>query len=90
VPANHLQRVYIDVMARLIDEDPSGKGRRFSLRVEDRDREPVDRAADVNPEARTQFLVFGGRERGGRLLSDRPRFQLSPDNWDKLVVIMDR
>jgi uncharacterized protein (DUF1778 family) len=29
-------------------------------------------------------------EHAVRLLVDRTRFQLSPDDWDKLVVIMDR
>src|SRR4051812_9097686 len=66
------------------------KGRRLSLRVEDRDRELFDRAADANRETLTQFLVAGGRERAERLLADRTRFQLSPEAWDELVAIMDR
>ena len=61
-----------------------------ALRVEDRDRELFDRAADANRETLTQFLVAGGRERAERLLADRTRFQLSPDAWDELVAIMDR
>jgi len=63
---------------------------RLSLRVEDRDRELFDRAADASRETLTQFLVAGGRERAERLLADRTRFQLSPDAWDELVAIMDR
>ena len=66
------------------------KGQRLSLRVEDRDRELFDRAADANRETLTQFLVAGGRERAERLLADRTRFQLAPDAWDELVAIMDR
>lgn len=66
------------------------KARRLSLRVEDRDRELFDRAADANRETLTQFLVAGGRERAERLLADRTRFQLPPDAWDELVAIMDR
>jgi uncharacterized protein (DUF1778 family) len=66
------------------------KGRRLSLRVEERDRELFDRAADANRETLTQFLVAGGRERAERLLADRTRFQLSPDAWEELVAIMDR
>jgi uncharacterized protein (DUF1778 family) len=66
------------------------KGRRLSLRVEDRDRALFDRAADANRETLTQFLVAGGRERAERLLADRTRFQLSPDAWEELVAIMDR
>ncbi len=66
------------------------KGQRLSLRVEDRDRELFDRAADANRETLTQFLVAGGRERAERLLADRTRFQLSPDAWEELVAIMDR
>jgi uncharacterized protein (DUF1778 family) len=66
------------------------KVRRLSLRVEDRDRELFDRAADANRETLTQFLVAGGRERAERLLADRTRFQLAPDDWEKLVAIMDR
>lgn len=66
------------------------KGRRLSLRVEERDRALFDRAADANRETLTQFLVAGGRERAERLLADRTRFQLSPDAWEELVAIMDR
>ncbi len=66
------------------------KGRRLSLRVEDRDRALFDRAADANRETLTQFLVAGGRERAERLLADRTRFQLSPDAWEELVAIIDR
>jgi uncharacterized protein (DUF1778 family) len=66
------------------------KGRRLSLRVEERDRVLFDRAADANRETLTQFLVAGGRERAERLLADRTRFQLSPDAWEELVAIMDR
>lgn len=66
------------------------KGRRLSLRVEDKDRALFDRAADANRETLTQFLVAGGRERAERLLADRTRFQLSPDAWEELVAIMDR
>lgn len=77
-------------MARTTEESPRVKGQRLSLRVEDRDRELFDRAADANRETLTQFLVAGGRERAERLLADRTRFQLSPDAWDDLVAIMDR
>ena len=66
------------------------KGKRLSLRVDDRDRALFDRAADANRETLTQFLVAGGRERAERLLADRTRFQLSPDAWEELVAIMDR
>lgn len=66
------------------------KGRRLSLRVEDKDRALFDRAADANRETLTQFLVAGGRERAERLLADRTQFQLSPDAWEELVAIMDR
>lgn len=66
------------------------KGRRLSLRVEDKDRALFDRAADANRETLTQFLVAGGRERAERLLADRTRFQLSPESWEELVAIMDR
>jgi uncharacterized protein (DUF1778 family) len=90
VLAKHARRVYIDLMVRPNDEAPSVKGRRLSLRVEDRDRELFDRAADANWKTLTQFLVAGGRERAERLLADRTRFQLSPDAWDELVAIMDR
>jgi uncharacterized protein (DUF1778 family) len=82
--------MYIDLMARTAEETPRVKGQRLSLRVEDRDRELFDRAADANRETLTQFLVAGGRERAERLLADRTRFQLSPDAWDELVAIMDR
>ncbi len=82
--------MYIDLMARTTEETPRVKGQRLSLRVEDRDRELFDRAADANRETLTQFLVAGGRERAERLLADRTRFQLSPDAWDELVAVMDR
>ncbi|MFT3865188.1 MAG: DUF1778 domain-containing protein [Solirubrobacterales bacterium] len=77
-------------MARTTEETPRVKGQRLSLRVEDRDRELFDRAADANRETLTQFLVAGGRERAERLLADRTRFRLAPDAWDELVAIMDR
>lgn len=77
-------------MARTTAETPRVKAQRLSLRVEDRDRELFDRAADANRETLTQFLVAGGRERAERLLADRTRFQLSPAVWDELVAIMDR
>lgn len=77
-------------MARTTDKTPGVKDRRLSLRVEDRDRELFDRAADANRETLTQFLVAGGRERAERLFADRTRFRLSPDAWDELVAVMDR
>jgi uncharacterized protein (DUF1778 family) len=73
-------------MARPTDEDPSVKGQRLSLRIEDKDRELFDRDADADRET----LVAGGRERAERLLAYRARFELSLDAWDELVAIMDR
>jgi uncharacterized protein (DUF1778 family) len=73
--------------------DPTAKttkGKRMSLRVEDRDRDLFDRAADAQQETLTQFLVTSGRERAERLLADRTRFQLAPEDWDDLVAVMDR
>lgn len=66
------------------------KGERLSMRVEERDRELFDLAAELNRETLTQFLVASGRERAERLLADRTSFQLSADSWDELVAIMDR
>jgi uncharacterized protein (DUF1778 family) len=77
-------------MARTTDETSRVKGQRLSLRVEERDRELFDRAADANRETLTQFLVAGGRERAERLLASRTHFLLSPDAWDELVAVMDR
>jgi uncharacterized protein (DUF1778 family) len=73
--------------------DPASKttkAQRMSLRVDERDRALFDRAADAQQETLTQFLVTSGRERAERLLADRTRFQLAPDDWDELVAAMDR
>jgi uncharacterized protein (DUF1778 family) len=68
----------------------AAKAQRMSLRVDDRDRELFDRAAEAQQETLTQFLVTSGRERAERLLADRTRFQLASRDWDELVAVMDR
>ena len=62
----------------------------MSLRVEEQDRALFDLAAEAGRETLTQFLVAGGRERAERVLADRTRFQLSSEDWDELVTVMDR
>ena len=66
------------------------KDQRMSLRVEGKDRDLFDLAAELKDETLTQFLVTSGRERAERLLADRTRFQLTPRKWDELVAVMDR
>jgi uncharacterized protein (DUF1778 family) len=63
---------------------------RINLRIEPRDRALFDRAATVQHESLTQFLVEGGRERAERLLADRTSFSVDSEDWQALMAAMDR
>ena len=49
-----------------------------------------DRAAGIQHESLTQFLVEGGRERAERLLADRSSFAVDSDAWRELMAALDR
>ncbi|MCB0828695.1 MAG: DUF1778 domain-containing protein [Solirubrobacterales bacterium] len=63
---------------------------RINIRVNDSDRELFDRAADVQDENLTQFLVRGGQERAERLLADRTNFTVDADDWNAIIEAMER
>jgi uncharacterized protein (DUF1778 family) len=63
---------------------------RVNLRIEQADRALFARAATVQRESLTQFLVESGRERAERLLADRASFQVDSAAWQELVAAMDR
>lgn len=63
---------------------------RVDLRIEAQDRALFDRAAEIQRETLTQFLVEGGRERAERLLADRTRFSVSTEEWEAMQTAMDR
>jgi uncharacterized protein (DUF1778 family) len=62
----------------------------INLRVDPRDRDLFDRAADAQHETLTQFLVESGRERAQRLLADRTHFTLGSKEWERLMEMLDR
>jgi uncharacterized protein (DUF1778 family) len=62
----------------------------LSLRIDPQDRALFDRAADVQHETLTQFLVESGRERAERLFADRNSFSIDSDSWRDLMAAMDR
>ena len=62
----------------------------LNLRIDPQDRALFDRAADVQRETLTQFLVESGRERAERLLADRNSFSLDSENWNQLMEALDR
>jgi uncharacterized protein (DUF1778 family) len=66
------------------------KTQRLNLRIEQEDEALFKRAAEVQRESLTQFLVESGRERAQRLLADRTSFHLDPEAWQELVAAMDR
>lgn len=68
---------------------PKAKGR-VDLRIAARDRALFDRAAEVQSETLTQFLVESGRERAERLLADRTRFSVSAEQMAAMHAAMDR
>lgn len=63
---------------------------RLNLRVEEQDRALFDKAAEVQRESLTQFLVESGRERAERLLADRTSFTVDSEAWQALETAMDR
>lgn len=66
------------------------KTQRVNLRIEEEDEILFKRAAEVQRESVTQFLVESGRERAERVLADRISFRLGPEAWAELVAAMDR
>ncbi len=62
----------------------------LSLRIDAQDRALFDRAADVQHETLTQFLVESGRERAERLFADRNSFSIDSDAWRDLMAALDR
>lgn len=65
------------------------KTQRLNLRIEKEDEALFKRAAEVQRESLTQFLVESGRERAERLLADRTSFHVDPEAWQELVAAMD-
>jgi uncharacterized protein (DUF1778 family) len=66
------------------------KGRQqINLRIDSRDRELFDEAADAQDESLTQFLLESGRERAERLLADRSTFALDSAQWRQLMDRLD-
>lgn len=68
----------------------AGAKQQLNLRIEPEDRALFDRAATVQRESLTQFLVESGRERAERLLADRNRFGVDSDSWRQLMDALDR
>lgn len=68
----------------------TSKSSRVDLRIAERDRALFKKAATVQRESLTQFLVESGRERAERLLADRSSFSISAKEWDTLLSVMDR
>jgi uncharacterized protein (DUF1778 family) len=66
------------------------KSNRIEMRIAKQDRALFDRAAEVQRETLTQFLVESGRERAERLLADRTGFRVDSEQWEKLQAAMDR
>ena len=64
--------------------------KQLNLRIEPEDRALFDRAASVQRESLTQFLVESGRERAERLLADRNSFSVDSDDWQQLMEALDR
>jgi len=64
--------------------------KQLNLRIEPEDRALFDRAANVQRESLTQFLVESGRERAERLLADRNSFSVDSDDWQRLMEVLDR
>ena len=64
--------------------------KQLNLRIEPEDRALFDRAASVQRESLTQFLVESGRERAERLLADRNNFSVDSDDWQRLMEVLDR
>lgn len=68
----------------------ASRKQQLNLRIDPQDRALFDEAADAQNETLTQFLVESGRERAQRLLADRYRFVLDPEQWQELMEMLDR
>jgi uncharacterized protein (DUF1778 family) len=66
------------------------KTQRLNLRIEKEDEALFKRAAMVQRESLTQFLVESGRERAELLLADRTSFRVDSEAWQEIVAAMDR
>lgn len=66
------------------------KSERVDLRIAEEDRALFSRAASVQRESLTQFLVESGRERAERLLADRTGFKVDSEDWERLQAAMDK
>jgi uncharacterized protein (DUF1778 family) len=63
---------------------------RVHLRVAASDDELFRTATAVSHESLPEFLVESGRERAERVLADRTRFVLAPDEWRAFTGALDR
>ena len=84
-----VQRLYTRVQCPAMAIQPQ-KRSQLNLRIEEQDRTLFDKAAEVQRESLTQFLVESGRERAERLLADRTSFTVDSDAWRALDAAMDR
>jgi len=66
------------------------KTSRVQLRVAPDDDALLRRAAELEGESLSEFLVESGRERAERLLADRTRFVLGEVEWKAFTEALDR
>ncbi len=77
-------------MWRTIGPVSEAKSQRVHLRVAASDDDLFRSAAAETHESLSEFLVESGRERAERVLADRTRFVLSPDQWRAFTAALDR
>jgi uncharacterized protein (DUF1778 family) len=66
------------------------KSWRVYLRVAASDYELLGSAAVALEQSISEFLLESGRERAKRVLADRTRFVLSPEEWRRFSTALDR
>ena len=66
------------------------KDTRWTLRVTDPADQVVRAAAALTHHNLTDFVVGAAMGEAERILADRTRFVLEPDQWDQFVALLDR
>lgn len=69
---------------------PETKTERVHLRIAANDDQLFRDAAAAAHESLSEFLVESGRERAERVLTDRTRFVLRPEEWEAFTAALDR
>ena len=67
----------------------SAKAEPVSMRIDDKTKSLIDRAATVLGQSRTEFMLASARERATEVLLNRSLFMLGDREWNSFTAALD-